>query len=222
MKRKIFIISFLFVAFGIGIYLVPKSEVIEPSLAIKAPLLRTQPQVETQSPQLNLIKKDDNPVPTKRSPAQAAPTLANFKFKKLRADRIEVEFQLDENHFIAKNVRAVLSKDYDPSQGPLLYQGTSHSFFHSTDPHAPGQLSVYHSEMQRLFPLSSIIRLTNTDEFKREEIISRGYREHLYLESLNLLFIATNTSDYSVVYQKLLKEGFLPEFQINDRVLVPR
>lgn len=221
MKKNIFIVSFIVVMVLTGFFFLrsPETPSDEPQLASHPSLIEDQKvaaDIQTPAP----TKVDTPPL---RSPAQV-PTVPRKRItiEKVSPKEIEVQYQFNENYSLAKDIVAVPSKNYHPSQGPIFYKGIGFNFIRSSDSNLGQQLSIYDSKNQVLLPLSSVIKIANVDEFKRDEIISRGYKERLYLENLNLLFIETKISDYSAVFDRLKKEGFEPQFQIIDRIYEPR
>lgn len=189
----------------------------ESQLTSHIPPIKDQ-KVEAQAP---VATKADTP--TNRSPAQVPPPpKKRVALKKISPQEVGIQYQFNESYFLAKDIVAIPNRSYHPSLGPVLYKGVGFNYIRSSDLDLGQQLSIYDSKNQVLLPLSSVIKLANTDEFKRDEIISRGYKERLYLENLNLLFIETKTSDYSAVFDRLKKEGYEPQFQIIDRLYEPR
>src|SRR5690606_27294969 len=104
------------------------------------------------------------------------------------------------------NIAAIPTKNFQASMGPVIHQDESFHYVSSRDS-GQGKLTLFDARKQTLKPLSHIIRIPNTNEARRVEITSRGFKENLYLEKLELLFIETNTTDFSVVYEELKAEG---------------
>src|SRR5690606_39028131 len=113
------------------------------------------------------------PVPTKvnapinRSPAQVPPPpKKRVAFERISPTEVEAQYQFNESYFLAKDIVPIPHRSYHPSQGPVIYKGVGFNYIRSTDS-ASGQLSIYDSKNQVLLPLSSVIKIANTDEFKR-------------------------------------------------------
>lgn len=169
-------------------------------------------------------KVTHNPVNIQRTPAQVATfntRRAVSSPKQLDPNILELHYQLDENVYLAKNITAIAKTKYHDSMGPVIFEDRNFRYITSADLPS-GKLSIFDTAKQRLMPISHVIKIPHTNQARRIEITSRGFKENLYFEKLELLFVETNTADFSVVYEELKAEGFNPEYQIINRYYHPR
>lgn len=154
-----------------------------------------------------------------RSPAQISAAKARGRrsfFKAVDPKQIELQYELTPDIYLTKNIAAIPKKSYQASMGRVIHEDLNFHYVQASE-NNPGKLSIYDTKRQTLQALSHIIRIPHTNEARRVEITSRGFKENLYLEKLELLFIETNTTDFNVVYEELKNEGFAPEYQILNR-----
>jgi len=186
--------------------------------------------VQVQQPREDKIQtQKQNQAPEQIEP-QRAPASNTDLSKKARVPQLQVslsniefDYSLNENNHIVKNVSAVPKSKYHSSMGKVIFEDTNFRYIQSPNAQLPaGKLSVFDSKTKQLKPLSHIIKIPNVSEERRIQITSQGFKENLYLENLELLFIETNTTDFSVVFEELRTEGFGPEYQILNRFYVPK
>lgn len=155
----------------------------------------------------------------KRKPAQVSTPKQSITLpKKVSAKDIELQYQFDQETFLAKGVSAIARSDFKGEQEDII--GSNFDFVFVRQQEITDKLAIYNSTHELLIPISNIIKI-RADEAKRESIISRGFSEYLYLEKLKLLFVKANASDYGEVFESLKKEGFDPEYQVIEHLHQP-
>ncbi|MFA5584115.1 MAG: hypothetical protein WDA09_07865 [Bacteriovoracaceae bacterium] len=183
---------------------------------------------ETTSIQIKQTDKLQTQVPAQSKP-QRTPASNHEHSKKARVPQlqialsnIEFEYSLNENTHIVKNVSAIPKSKFKSSMGNVIFEDANFLYIQTSDGLSAGKLSVLDSKTKQLKPLSHIIKIPNVTEERRVQILAQGFKENVYLENLGLLFIETNTTDFSLVYEELRTEGYGPEYQILNRFYVPK
>lgn len=208
MKKNVIIIFFILIIIAIFFFIPKNSPEVKTSVfeeKSERPLSRPIPKASHHS---------TAPV-IQRVPAANSLTsrVERRQLKKIGPDDLELQYQLIENMYLVKDITPIPLDRLKEAQGEVIYSDFNFHYVHSSDSPNTQLLSIYDAETERLRTISPIIQIRNVNESKRNEIISRGFQEHLYLENVKTLYIQTNGTDYSIVFDNLKKEGFTPQYQ---------
>lgn len=180
----------------------------------------TSPPRTLFAPSTTLLKEKKSSKEAKKHMANRLPS-AKQQAKKLMlaidASSLEFEFSFSSDHHLISHMLAIPKKDYKVGMGDIFYQDQRFHYLKSDPDFNLGKPVVYLQKSNKLAPLSSIIKIESIDGPRRNEILSLGFKESLYLKELKILFIETNTFDYLEIYQALGRAGFAPQHQLLSR-----
>ena len=129
---------------------------------------------------------------------------------------LEFDYSLTTELHIVKNIYAVPQKSYQPSMGKIISQDARHHFVHTLKENSQRPV-VYDSSSKKLHPLSYLIKIPETTEVMREDLLARGFKENLYMPEVKLLYLEANKNNYADIFESLKDQGYRPEYQLLSR-----
>lgn len=165
---------------------------------------------------------DKNPRPEVRSDVAIRVPAQNIPREDIRIQprfdytQLEFSYSLSPRIHIVKNTYAIPKGQYQSSMGPIISGNSRYHFVHSqqTNDERP---TVFDSSSKQLHPLSYLIKIPDTTNVLREEILNQGLKESLYMPHLGILYVEATKSDYVDVFESLKNQGYRPEHQLLTR-----
>lgn len=213
--KKFLITLISFAAFGLMMHFSsrPKTKiVIDFETKDKKEVIKLEPAVEE-----TVLAPEVNSTFYTRTPAQAAVLKNQIRLQqKFDTSILEFEYQLSSDKHIVKDIFAIPKKSYHLSMGPAVTSDSRFYFVHSEEDSA-ARPTVYDAASKQLLPLSYLIKVPEITDLIREELLSQGLKENLYMPHLGILYLEASKSDYVKTFESLKSQGYQPEYQLLER-----
>lgn len=72
------------------------------------------------------------------------------------------------------------------------------------------------------YPISSVIKLTNISEAKRQELIAQGFGEHYYHPDLKIFYLEATAETVITAHKELLQEGYSSHLEVQRHFHKPK
>ena len=216
--KKFFALLTTLLVFGLMIHFssVPKTKVvIDFDTKDKKEFIRVEPAFvdQTPAPEASASNSADQ---TTRNPAQ---TILKSQIRlqpRVDSSKLEFDYPLTAQIHIVKNVYAVPQKSYLPSMGNIISGDGRHHFVHTLKENSERPV-VYDSSSKQLHPLSYLIKIPDTTEAMREDLLGQGFKENIYMPQVGLLYLEAQRDNYTDLFESLKSQGYRPEYQLLKR-----
>lgn len=160
-------------------------------------------------------RQTPSPKMVTRGPASVPPPQIDLD----RVVKAHKGVSLARGHILAANVGAVPLSEVAPGTS-LLWNDGVYAFYEKR----PGEKSIpvaFNPQLNKLYPVSSVIHVRQVDESLRQQLKSKGYVEYLYFKSLKKLSLKASPDQVVRVYQDLQKQGYNVKMEVLDNRPVP-
>lgn len=184
---------------------------------------------EIKSEQVPEVKKVTEPVmvntqvqlPTERTPG-SNPFVRNGinPAVKLQKSKVTRTFEgvshpaLPENYKLASNIFAVKKDDYVYAMGDVIQEMNGYIFFYSEQRPQNVTNVVIDERNSKLYIISAVVKLRNIDESARGLIVSKGYEEHYYHDSLKIMYLQSTHDEVLKLHEELVAMKLDPQIEI--------
>lgn len=217
MMKKTLLTFIAFVAFGLTIHLSGLRNmkvVIDFETKDKKEVIKLGPA--TTISKTPASKVDEPSQAVSRTPAQAATKRQIRLQPHFDSSLFEFDYSFTSHVHILRNIYAIPQKEYLPSMGTIISADARHHFVQTMKENSDRPV-VYDSSSQRIYPLSYLIRISETTEAMREELQARGFKENLYMPEVGLIYLEANKNNYTDIFDALKDQGYQPEYQLLNR-----
>lgn len=113
---------------------------------------------------------------------------------------------LPEGYKLAKDIFALKASEYSPVLGSKLEERNGLIFFRSEQRPSNAIHVAVDENNQKIYPISSVLKIRNIDENLRLELLASGLNEHYYQESLKVLYVKSTQDELLSVLEDLQKQ----------------
>jgi hypothetical protein len=114
----------------------------------------------------------------------------------------------------AKNVYAVKKDNFNSSMGEVVEEKNGFVFFNSDSRSGEANHVVVETKSQRLFTISSVLKVENVDEALRNTLVAKGFEEHYYHENLKIMYVQSSQEDLLRLHQELSEYKLNPQIEV--------
>ncbi len=176
-----------------------------------------------EAPSIKLVTKTSVPEinePTKPIHPQLRPRIDALNFSAQRIPSYSAEIKktphqgLPDGFKIVQDVFAVKvtrSKDFKEKK---IAEARGFVFLQVDGNSVDGANVVIDERNDKLYPLSSIIKLKNVNEDLRVRLITAGHIEHFFREDLEIMYLQSTHGEVINLFNELERQGLKPEFEI--------
>lgn len=156
--------------------------------------------------------------PTPHRPRPSLPSSFNFSSQRVPSqanDLTKVPHPgLPKGYKIVQDVFAVKSTKAKDIKEKKIAEARGYIFFHSEGNPIQGANVVIDEAREKLYPLSSVVKLSKVNEGLRNDLLSRGFSEHFYHEELQIMYLQSSHVEVFNLFDELTRLGLKPEFEI--------
>lgn len=125
-------------------------------------------------------------------------------------------------HKLARTIFAVKAAEFTAELGTPIESKNGLIFF-STQDRPQNAINVALDEKnQKLFPISSVLKIKNIDEATRSELLASGLSEHYYHEGLKIMYVKSTHEELLQLQKELQKLQLDVQFEVVRATHQPR
>jgi hypothetical protein len=129
---------------------------------------------------------------------------------------------LPSGYQFAKNIFAVKKSEYTSALGEIAEEKNGYIFFSNDQKPEDTTNVVVNQKDNKLYAISSVLKLENIDESLRNSIVAKGMEEHYYSEDLKVMYVQSNQEDLLKLHQELQSLKLNPQVEIIHAYHRPR